>query len=240
MLNLATAVEDDTLTGVFGRLAFHLSKEGGELIVIVHRPAVEGMVVALGTLDARTHEDLGDVLGELEDVFFHLEKVGGGIVEGSAFCAKKFDDEFIERHVAGDALAEPFVVVERGFIGDAVAALIDSADLHELGPFHNPHFGEFFAGEQVVDEVIALVGAGVSDEIFPLLQSGREADDIKEGTAEEGFIGGEARWDDTEFVELLGDVGVDVVKGFVFRPLIFQAGGHNDGLGTLGEGVEAT
>ena len=64
----AAAVEDDRLAVVFALLAADLREEGGEAVVVVHRPAVERMVVALGALDAHAHEDLGDVLGRLQRV----------------------------------------------------------------------------------------------------------------------------------------------------------------------------
>jgi len=101
--------------------------------------------VALRALDAGAHEDLGDVLRKLEHVRLHLEKIGGGTVEGAAFGTEQFDDEFVERHVAGDALTEPLVVVQGGLVGDGVLTVGDCADLHELRPFHDPHLGELLA-----------------------------------------------------------------------------------------------
>ena len=49
-------------------LAADLGEERGEAVIIVHRPAVERMVVALGALNAHAHEHLGDVLGDFQRV----------------------------------------------------------------------------------------------------------------------------------------------------------------------------
>src|SRR5712692_1305044 len=55
----AQSVENDRLTRVVARLAANLREEGGEAVIIIHRPTVEWVVVALSTLDAHAHEDLG-------------------------------------------------------------------------------------------------------------------------------------------------------------------------------------
>jgi hypothetical protein len=44
----ATAVEDDRFSIILALLAADLREERGEAVVIVHRPAIERMVVALG------------------------------------------------------------------------------------------------------------------------------------------------------------------------------------------------
>ena len=78
MLHLAAAgVEDDRLAIVLALLAADLGEEGGEAVVVVHRPAVERMVVALGALRADAHEDLGHVLGRLQRVALDLVVVRG-------------------------------------------------------------------------------------------------------------------------------------------------------------------
>src|SRR5262245_15213178 len=80
----ATAVIDDHLAIVLTRFAAHLSEKRREAVVIVHRPAIERMVVALGTLRADTAEDLGDILGRLEGVALDVEISGRRIFERSA------------------------------------------------------------------------------------------------------------------------------------------------------------
>ncbi len=213
VLDLAAAIENDTLAGILGGLAFHLCEKGGEAVVVVHRPAVEGVVVALGALDAGAHEDLRDVFRELHDIRLHLEKIRGGAGEGAALCGEKFGNELVEGSVAGDAIAQPAVEVQSGFVGDGVVAIADGADLEQLGPFHNPHLGELFAGQQRIHELGVLVRAGVRKEFLALLRRGREADDVEVRAAQEGFVAGKAGRDDAELVELRGDVAIDVVEG---------------------------
>ena len=69
---------------VLALLAADLGEERGEAVVVVHRPAVERMVVALGALRADAEEDLGDVLGRLQRVALDLKIVRGRILERAA------------------------------------------------------------------------------------------------------------------------------------------------------------
>ena len=59
------AVVDDCLPGILAPLAANLRKESGKTVVVVHRPTVERMVMALGTLNPHAHEHLGDVFRDL-------------------------------------------------------------------------------------------------------------------------------------------------------------------------------
>ena len=79
MLDVATAgIEDDRLARILPGLAPDLREEVGEAVVVVHRPAVERMVVALGTLDPHPHEHLRDVFRHLQRVGFVLVVIRGG------------------------------------------------------------------------------------------------------------------------------------------------------------------
>ena len=50
---------DHLVVGQVALLAADLREEGGEPVIIVLRPALERMVVALGALDADAQEELG-------------------------------------------------------------------------------------------------------------------------------------------------------------------------------------
>ena len=86
VLNLSTTIVDNHVGRVFTTLAFHLGEERGEAIVVIHGPAIEGVVVALGALNAGPHENLGDILGELLNVLFGFKEVGRRAFVGTTGC----------------------------------------------------------------------------------------------------------------------------------------------------------
>src|SRR6185436_2183819 len=69
----AAAIEHHEFTVVFTLLPTDLSEECGKTVVIVHRPAIERMIVALGTLRADAAEHLSDVLRRLQRVPLDVE-----------------------------------------------------------------------------------------------------------------------------------------------------------------------
>ena len=60
----ATAVVNNGFPIILTRLATDLRKQRSKAVIIIHRPAVKRMVVALGALDAHAHENLSGVLGQ--------------------------------------------------------------------------------------------------------------------------------------------------------------------------------
>jgi hypothetical protein len=57
----ALAIEHDDLAIVFAVLAANLCEERRKSVIVIHRPAIEWVIVALSTLSANAHEDLGDI-----------------------------------------------------------------------------------------------------------------------------------------------------------------------------------
>ena len=89
VVHLAAArVEDDRLAIVLALLAADLGEERREAVVVVLGPAVERVVVALGALDADSHEHLGDVLGQRQRFVGDLVEVGRRVLERAAAGAR--------------------------------------------------------------------------------------------------------------------------------------------------------
>ena len=87
-------IEDDLLARVFAVLAADLGEERDEAAVVVHRPAVERMVVALRALDADAEEGLRGVFRELQRVALELVVIGGRILEVRAGGADELARRF--------------------------------------------------------------------------------------------------------------------------------------------------
>ena len=76
MLDFAAAgVEHNRFAIVFSLLAANLRKERRKAVIVVHRPAIERMVMALRTLRANAHEHLSYVFGQLKIISLDIEKV---------------------------------------------------------------------------------------------------------------------------------------------------------------------
>ena len=84
---------------VIGLLAADLHDEGLEAIVVIHRPAVERMVVALRALKAHSHEYLGDIFRNLQRVALDLIVIGGRIRKRAAVGGEEFLHDLVERHI---------------------------------------------------------------------------------------------------------------------------------------------
>src|SRR5690606_19356544 len=80
----AAGVVDDRFAVIFTTLTANLREERCKAVVVVHRPAVERMIVALGALGLDAHEDLGHVLAGFQRVTFDLVEVGGRVLERTA------------------------------------------------------------------------------------------------------------------------------------------------------------
>ena len=107
MHHLAGALVEHDLGARRARLVADLREERPELIVLVLRPALERMVVALGAGEADAQEELRDVLGRGRGVAHDAHIVGGGILVGVAGGGDQFAHELIVRLVFGDGGADP-------------------------------------------------------------------------------------------------------------------------------------
>ena len=157
MLDVAAArVKDNRFAAVLARLTADLGKEVGEAVVVVHRPTIEWMVVALGALDPHSQEHLRHIFCHLQRVGFVLVVVGGRIAERASLAREKFAKELVDWHISLDPLLQPVVVEQHRLVGD----LGRGADHQQFRPLHHPHLDEFLPLEQAIHEVLALGGVG--------------------------------------------------------------------------------
>ena len=88
VFNLATvAIKDNRFSRIFTAFAANLREERAETVVVIHGPAVEGMVMTLGTLNSHPHENLGNVFGDFQCISFVLIIVSGSIGKGTTVGA---------------------------------------------------------------------------------------------------------------------------------------------------------
>ena len=97
------AAKIDLLVGQVALLLADPGEEGGEAVVVVLRPALERVVVALGALDADAEEELGGRLDRVLRVAADPVVVGRRVLEGRAVGREQLADELVHRHVPLEA-----------------------------------------------------------------------------------------------------------------------------------------
>src|SRR5271157_3506008 len=84
---------DDLFARLIALLAANLGEEGGEAVIIILGPALEGMIVALGALDAHSQKELGGGLDGALRVAADPVVVGGGVRVGRAVGGQEHADK---------------------------------------------------------------------------------------------------------------------------------------------------
>ena len=115
-----SGVVDRQFAWILGILVANLAEERGKTVVVVQRPAVERVVMALGTLNPRSQEHLRDAFTDQVGRGFRLEEVDCGIVEGSAHCREQFLHHLIDGRTAANLVPQPLVVELQSFRSDTV------------------------------------------------------------------------------------------------------------------------
>ena len=175
---------DDLLFRLVALLAANLREEGGEAVVIILGPALEGVVVALGALDPHSQEELGRRLDGGLRVAADPVIVGGRVGEGRAVGGQQRADELIHRHVPLECSADPAVehVSPLGLDQPAVGA-------EDVGELESPEVVELGPVEQPVDHLVAAIGLGRGEERLNLPGRGQDADRVQVDPADELLIG---------------------------------------------------
>ena len=84
-----------------------LAEERGETVIVVHRPTIERMIVALGTLNPHSEKRLRDVLGKLAIVRLDLIEIRRRCVERAAFRGDHTSQQIVERLCGRDLISNP-------------------------------------------------------------------------------------------------------------------------------------
>src|SRR5947209_6606921 len=103
-------------------LLFHAGEKGGQTVVIVLRPALERMVVALGALHANAEEELGGRFRQILRIARDAVKISRWVGKGASPGNQQIADDVIERGISFDLLAQPVLVDVCPLLLDRLAA----------------------------------------------------------------------------------------------------------------------
>ncbi len=208
------AGDDGLAAGGIGA-ELHLGKEGAEVIVLVLRPTLEGVIVALVAVEARGEEKVRGVLHRLGGFAQDLPIAGGRVVLGRAGRGDDLPDELVVWSIGRDFLADPIAEQLHAFAAEELRI-----HLQHVGPFVRPVVHEFRRADQLVDHGIALFphGASLGDERAHLVRGGGQAGEIEIHTAQKIGIGAEFRRLDAHALPLGGHEFIDAAPGFRLLP----------------------
>ena len=101
---------------VLDHLVIHPREERRPIVVIVLRPALVGMIVALGALQARSQKHLRRGFRARDRIAIRPVVVRRGTVISAAARNQDFTGESVQRFVFSDALADPMMKVLHAFL----------------------------------------------------------------------------------------------------------------------------
>src|SRR4051812_42759350 len=86
-----------------GKLVVEAREEARPIVIVVLRPPLEGMIVALRAIELRAEENAGGILRARDRVAIGAPPVGRRVLEGAATRRDDLAGELIERLVSLDA-----------------------------------------------------------------------------------------------------------------------------------------
>ncbi len=179
--------EDDFFVlGVAPGFAADAGEGRRDAVVVVLRPALERMVVALRALDADAQEELGRRLGGVLRVAAGPPVVGGRVLENAAAGGQQLAGELVERLVGQNALVDP--AMELAHAGRLELLAVGAED---VAPLERPELGRVGAVDQFVDQPGPLVGLLAFEEGERFLGMGQAAGGVEVGAADEFFVAAE-------------------------------------------------
>ena len=184
---------DPLLPRLDTRLPLHSREEAHETVVVVHRPAIEGVVVTLGTLDLNAQEQLREIgrkhLGiDARLVNQHRVEVGGAGTDIRSRRRHHLGDELVERTVGPELGADP--------VGEFVCRFDDGGIGRVVAPHHAQLFrpegglvvGEVIGREEGIDLSVPFVGRTVAHKRGVLIDGRRTGHEIQRDAAQKCLV----------------------------------------------------
>ena len=210
----------------------NIGKESAERIKVAGGERIKLMVVALGATGGLSHPsgtDGADAIGDhsgfvvfgLGAAFFGGEdeaiergtdaSLGGGI--GEKIAGDLFDSEAIEAFVIVERLDHP-IAIGPDIVG-VIAVVADGiGEADDIEPTDGHAFAVMGAGEEAIDEFFVGIGGGILEESGGFFCGGREADDIKGKSTDEGSAIGFWGGFEADFGEAFSDEKIDAFLGW--------------------------
>ncbi len=183
------------------------------IVVILLRPAVERVVVALRAPKPHSQKHASRRLGPHVRVAMRPIEVGRWHVVRASPRRQQFAYHLVQRASLGKVLPQPAVK-------HLDAALVEHLFLvaQQVGPQQCPAIGELRPRQQLVDQPGSLVVSSVRHECASFVGSRQHSQDIEKRAADEGGIVRRRRGIHVQRAQLVVNVAVDVIVGCGILP----------------------
>ena len=207
--------DDDGLAagGIAGEL--HLREERAETVILILRPALERMIVALVAVEARGEEKVRGVLHRFRGIAQDLPIARGRVVLVRAGRGENLARELIVGRVRLDLLANPILEKFRAFAAEELRV-----HLEFVRPFVRPVIDEFRRADELVHDGVALLAQRprVGEEGAHFLGAWRQAGEVQCDAAEEVRVGANLGRRDLHALPFRGDELVDAAPRLGLLP----------------------
>ena len=202
----------------------HLSEKGSRLKILVLRPALEGMVVALVAVEPHAQKEVGRVFHGGCRIAERLEVGGGRVLPVGAGGGEDVAGKLVIGRVGGDLVADP--------LPQAVCALGAEelrVHLQQVGPLVGPVLDERIARQEPAHEFMPLRAgvAGIGEEGPHVCRRRRQAGEVERDPPQEVGIGAEQGRFDLHGLPLGGHEVVDRAPRFSLRRCEARAVAHH-------------
>ena len=201
------------LAPVLEHLVADAGEEGVPAVVVLLRPPLERMVVALGTPQPNAEKELRRGLTAGQGIAQRTVVVRGRIAIGASSGRDQLTCETVERFSVGDALADPAMQVQHAL---AVERVLFGAQ--QVRPLERPTAGEFRPVEKAIDQPSPLVGLLVGNERPGLVAGGQDAEQIEVRAPHKRRIPAHRRRIHSQSFQFRIDVPIDIVDRHRLAP----------------------
>ena len=189
-------------------------KERRGAVVVVLRPALEGVVVALGALHADAEEQLRRRLRQVRWVRGDAVVIRRRVREPTADGGQQLPDHHIDAGVLVDMIVQPFLEDKGAFDLNRLAIAAQ-----DIGPFQRPQVSILGPVQQRVDELGPFVCFRALQKSLGLGRGRQHTAHVHIHAADKFLVGTQVRGQDIEHLQLGEDVLIDVVVFGRIAPL---------------------
>ncbi len=169
------------------------------------------MVVALGAVDRHAQERHRYRFGQLRRILVQHEEVRRAVFQRAAGGRHQVAGELVPRRVGRHVVANPVIVGPHRRRPQLLAV-----DQQQVAPLVGPIVDKLRPRQQLLDQLVALVGRRIGQKRAGLLDRGQQADRVDIRPPQKLGVGGRRRWRQVQVLQLRQHQLVDEVapRGF--------------------------